>query len=105
MWRRGDENWKDILRRRCNWILQNGLGDSEGGGVALIYKNKGDKERIMNWRPIQLLCTDRKLLMLILGERLKKKLPEWIREQQRGFVPSRRIEEAVMWPMIVVEGC
>ena len=41
------------------------------GILTLIYKNKGNIEKLKNWRPITLLNIDYKILTKILTNRLK----------------------------------
>ncbi|EIW60974.1 uncharacterized protein TRAVEDRAFT_86246, partial [Trametes versicolor FP-101664 SS1] len=61
------------------------------GWMAPIYKEKGEKTRIVNYRPITLLNTDYKLLTKILALRLAAAAPDLIHPAQAGFVPGRRL--------------
>ena len=71
------------------------LGD---GGV---YRYRED---VRNWRPLQMLGVDRKILTSILARRLQEKLTGWIGEEQRGFVKGRSIKESTAWVQAVIEG-
>lgn len=61
------------------------------GWMAPIYKEKGERTKIANYRPITLLNTDYKLLTKILSIRLASVAPGIIHESQAGFVPGRRL--------------
>ncbi len=61
------------------------------GWMAPIYKEKGERTRIVNYRPITLLNTDYKLLSKALAVRLADVAPTLIHRAQAGFVPGRKI--------------
>ncbi len=61
------------------------------GWIAPIYKEKGERTRVVNYRPITLLNTDYKLLSKTLAVRLADVAPSIIHRAQAGFVPGRRI--------------
>ncbi|KAJ3002608.1 hypothetical protein NUW54_g5756 [Trametes sanguinea] len=61
------------------------------GWMAPIYKEKGEKTKIANYRPITLLNTDYKLLTKLLSIRLAKAAPSIVHESQAGFVPGRKL--------------
>ncbi len=63
------------------------------GWIAPIYKEKGERTRVVNYRPITLLNTDYKLLSKALAVRLAKVAPDLIHRAQAGFVPGRRIQD------------
>ena len=47
-----------------------------GGGIlALLYK-KGDPEEPWNWRPLQMMEVERKIVSGVLARRLQKKAPQ-----------------------------
>ncbi len=62
------------------------------GWMAPIYKEKGERSRVVNYRPITLLNTDYKLLSKALAVRLADVAPCIIHRAQAGFVPGRRIQ-------------
>ncbi len=61
------------------------------GWIAPIYKEKGERTRVVNYRPITLLNTDYKLLSKALAVRLAEVAPKLIHKAQAGFVPGRKI--------------
>ncbi len=61
------------------------------GWIAPIYKEKGERTRVVNYRPITLLNTDYKLLTKTLAIRLADVAPKIIHKAQAGFVPGRKI--------------
>lgn len=42
-----------------------------GGVITLVYKNKGPKAELANYRPISLLNADYKILARLMGARLR----------------------------------
>lgn len=65
------------------------------GIISLIYKKKGDKKLLKNWRPITLLNVDYKLISKTLASRLKLVLDSIISPEQTCSVPGRDIAENV----------
>ncbi|CAI5994610.1 unnamed protein product [Closterium sp. NIES-65] len=63
--------------------------------VTILLHKKGSKEELGNYRPITLLSTVYKVLAKVLASRLKKVLHEVISEDQAGFLPGRRLADAV----------
>ncbi len=62
------------------------------GWIAPIYKEKGERTRVVNYRPITLLNTDYKLLSKALAVRLADVAPKIVNKAQAGFVPGRKIQ-------------
>ena len=52
------------MRDMCDEVIESGswLGGQKLGLVALLFKDKGQREDWKNWRPIMLLDMDRKLV-------------------------------------------
>ncbi len=61
------------------------------GWMAPIYKEKGERTLVVNYRPITVLNTDYKLLSKTLAIRLASVAPMLIHRTQAGFVPGRKI--------------
>lgn len=72
--------------------------------ICLIFK-KGDTNNLKNWRPISLLNTDYKILTKIINERIKKTLPLILHPDQKGFVPTRRLDDAVLKVQFLIDYC
>ena len=60
--------------------------------IALIYK-KNEKHFLKNWRPINLLCCDYKILSKAIANRLKEVLDTVLSENQTCSVPGRQITQ------------
>ncbi|CAI5465733.1 unnamed protein product [Closterium sp. Yama58-4] len=71
------------------------LPDSVSTAVTILLHNKGSKEDLGNYRPITLLSTVYKILAKVLASRLKNVLHEVISEYQVGFLPGRKLADAV----------
>ncbi|MGL5640599.1 MAG: RNA-directed DNA polymerase, partial [Mycoplasmoidaceae bacterium] len=63
------------------------------GLMKLIYKRKGDKKSLKNYRPITMLNGDLKILAKILSNRLKNVLPKIIETNQAYGVIGRDIAD------------
>ncbi len=61
--------------------------------MKLIYKRKGSKNVLNNFRPITMLNTDMKILAKILANRLNKVLPTIITTNQAYGVKGRDIAD------------
>ena len=65
------------------------------GMISSIFKGKGDRSDLNNWRPITLLNTDYKLFTSIINNRLLSVLSDKINLNQSGFIKNRFIIENV----------
>ena len=61
------------------------------GVINLIPKKLKDSRKISSMRPISLLSSDYKLVEKILANRLKPVLNDLIDQDQKGFLPNRKI--------------
>ncbi|OJT14670.1 Transposon TX1 uncharacterized 149 kDa protein [Trametes pubescens] len=83
-----------IVQAAMNDIQDHGVCGTTGfaeGWMSPIYKEKGDRARVVNYRPITLLNTDYKLLSKVLALRLAAVAPDIVHPAQAGFVPGRRL--------------
>lgn len=63
------------------------------GLMKLIYKEKGEKTELKNYRPITMLNTDLKILAKILANRLKEIMPKIIKTNQVYGVKGKDIAD------------
>ena len=50
--------------------------------IRLIYKNRGERTDLKNWRPISLLTVDYKILSKVITNRMKLIMPLLVGEEQ-----------------------
>lgn len=86
-----------ILKEIYEQIFEKGeLYQMMGMGLMkIIYKGKGDKTVLKNFRPITMLNTDLKILAKVLADRLKKVLPTIIKTNQSYGVKGRDIADTI----------
>lgn len=65
--------------------------------ITIIYKNKGDRRDLNNWRAISLCNLDFKLLTGIIASRLDEHLPELIHEDQCCGVKNRWMQDSLIY--------
>jgi hypothetical protein len=65
------------------------------GLITILYKNKGSKLKLENYRPISLLNSDYKILAKILANRMKQVLNDIIAPTQNYSVPGRDIADTI----------
>lgn len=65
------------------------------GHISLIYKQRGDKRDLKNWRPITLLNVDYKILARVLANRFKRVLPTIVSENQTCCIIGRDIADTI----------
>ncbi|CAI5460850.1 unnamed protein product [Closterium sp. Yama58-4] len=63
--------------------------------VTILLHKKGDKDQLNNYRPITLLNFTYKVLARVVADRMKKFLSRVISPEQYGFLPGRRLTDAV----------
>ncbi|OJT05021.1 Transposon TX1 uncharacterized 149 kDa protein [Trametes pubescens] len=77
-------------------IQENGVCASTSfaeGWMSPIWKEKGEKTKIVNYRPIMLLNSDYKLLSKLLAIRMADVAPNIVHPAQVGFVPGRKLRD------------
>lgn len=57
--------------------------------TTLLYKGKGSRKEMKNWRPISLLNCDYKILTKVMANRISPVLPDLINPDQTCGVPGR----------------
>ncbi|KAJ1129654.1 hypothetical protein NDU88_008020 [Pleurodeles waltl] len=65
------------------------------GMITLLYKQKGEREDLKNWRPISLLNVDYKLLAKAMANRLKKLIEKIVHPDQTCGIPGRQIADSL----------
>jgi hypothetical protein len=65
------------------------------GVISLIYKKKGDRRSLKNYRPISLLQVDYKILARIMANRIKNVLPNIISVDQTCCIMGRDISNNI----------
>ena len=66
------------------------------GLITIIYKNRGDRSLLENYRPISLLNTDYKILAKVLANRLKSVIASIINWSQAYSIPGRDITDTIL---------
>lgn len=65
------------------------------GIITLIYKKKGEKDKIENYKPISLLNVDYNILSKIISNRLKEVVGSIISSSQAYGIPGRDIADTI----------
>lgn len=88
---------KDVLFKVYNSIFNEGMltRSMRAGVLSLIYKKKGDRCVLKNYRPISLLQVDYKILARIMANRFKQVLPSIISENQTCCIIGRDISNTI----------
>ncbi|KAK2877221.1 hypothetical protein Q8A73_021684, partial [Channa argus] len=66
------------------------------GVITLVFKNKGARDDLANYRPISLLNTDYKILAKLLASRLKRVIGTIIGPTQTYSIPGRDIADCIL---------
>jgi len=88
-----------------NDILTNGIVSEStfaDGWMCPIYKNKGDRREVKNYRPITLLNTDYKLMTKVIATRLANVVPHLVHKDQAGFIRGRSISDQVRLSQLMI---
>ncbi|CAI5478200.1 unnamed protein product [Closterium sp. Yama58-4] len=94
-----EHNW-DVLGPALMGFVRNfaetgKLPQSISTAVTILLHKKGSKDDLGNYRPITLLSTIYKVVAKVMASRLKKVIHEVISEDQAGFIPGRKLADAV----------
>lgn len=88
---------RNVLMKLFNSIENEGTlsRSMKCGVISLIYKKKGDRRSLKNYRPISLLQVDYKILARIMANRFKTVLPNIISVDQTCCIMGRDISNNV----------
>ena len=75
------------------------------GILCLLFKGKGSRDNVVNWRPIALTNTDYKIIAKVLALRLKFVIPKCINSDQCAFIKGRYISDMLREIDDVIEYC
>ncbi|KAM9316586.1 LOW QUALITY PROTEIN: uncharacterized protein PAF06_007630 [Gastrophryne carolinensis] len=63
--------------------------------ITILYKHKGERNELKNWRPISLLNVDYKILAKVLANRLRSVIGQIVNLDQTYGIPGRRIADSL----------
>ena len=72
-----------------NEIKIHGLSKDQKIGIMSLIHKVGNKENLINYRPIAILCTDYKILTKMIANRVKTVMGGLINKFQSGGIPGR----------------
>ncbi|CAI5974059.1 unnamed protein product [Closterium sp. NIES-65] len=94
-----EKNWDvlggEFLKMAQNFSETASLPASIKEAVTILLHKKGDKDNLDNYRPITLLNFTYKVLARVVANRMKPFLHRVISAEQYGFIPGRRISDAI----------
>ncbi len=87
-----NEIGQDICEVLDSIFQQGGMSASQKTGlITLLFKERGEREDLSNWRPISLLNVDYKIITKILATRLRRVLHKIVSPDQTCSVAGRTI--------------
>ncbi|CAI5940392.1 unnamed protein product [Closterium sp. NIES-65] len=94
-----ERNWDilggEFLRMAQNFSDTASIPASIKEAVTILLHKKGDKDKLDNYRPITLLNFTYIVLARVVANRMRPLLHRVISEEQYGFIPGRRISDAI----------
>ncbi|CAI5938821.1 unnamed protein product [Closterium sp. NIES-65] len=98
----------DILGKHFMQLAQNfaatvTLPTSTKEAVTILLHKKGGRDQLENYRPITLLSFTYKVIARVVADRMKRVLHEVISPEQFGFLPGRKLSDAVGLVADVIE--
>ena len=79
------------------WTREHDITGRMGqSNMVLIYKGKGEREEMANYRPLQMLNTDYKTVAKALANRLQRVIQNVVHPDQTGFIKGRNIKDNIM---------
>ncbi|CAI5458224.1 unnamed protein product [Closterium sp. Yama58-4] len=94
-----EEHW-DVLGKHFMALVESftetaELPASTKSAVTIRLHKKGGRDAVENYRPITLLSFTYKVLARVVADRINRVLNEVISPEQYGFLPGRRLSDAV----------
>ena len=88
---------REILYKVLNAVYDEGIlsRSMRSGVISLIFKKKGDRRGIKNYRPISLLQVDYKILAKVMANRFKQVLCKIVSKCQSCCIPGRDIADTI----------
>ncbi|CAI5979728.1 unnamed protein product [Closterium sp. NIES-65] len=86
---------KEFLRMAQSFAASASIPTSIKEAVTILLHKKGEKENLDTYRPITLLNFTYKVLAWVVANRMKPHLHKVISAEQYGFIPGRRISDAI----------
>ncbi|CAI5474392.1 unnamed protein product [Closterium sp. Yama58-4] len=102
-----ERHW-DLLKKDFMGFIRNfestaALSVEVQEAVTVLLHKKGPKELKQNYRPITLLTSSYKVVARLLANRMRSVLDRVISKEQCGFLPGRRLSDAVSLVADVIE--
>ncbi|CAI6008857.1 unnamed protein product [Closterium sp. NIES-65] len=94
---------KHFMQLARNFAATATLPTSTKDAVTILLHKKGGRDQLENYRPITLLSFTYKVIARVVADRMKKVLHEVISPEQYGFLPGRKLSEAVGLVADVIE--
>ncbi|CAI5973365.1 unnamed protein product [Closterium sp. NIES-65] len=86
---------KEFLRMAQSFSVSATIPANIKEAITILLHKKGEKDNLDNYRPITLLNFTYKVLARVVANRMKMHLHKVISAEQYGFIPGRRISEAI----------
>lgn len=96
VWAAGSGVWAPLLSRLFSAMMEEGrVPRGFLNGAVTAFHKRGDRREVANYRPIQLLNTDYRVLAKVLAGRFGEALKESIGPEQTAFLPGRQIGDNI----------
>ncbi|CAI5479335.1 unnamed protein product [Closterium sp. Yama58-4] len=86
---------KPVMNMVEQFVTSGKLPEVANEAVTILLYKKGEETDVRNYRPITLLTSVYKILAKVMATRMKVVLDHVISKEQFGFLPGRRLTDAV----------
>ena len=76
---------------------------SQRKGIKTLLYKKGEHENLQNWRPINLLNYDYKILAYVLASRLQKVIGNIVKNDLTGYIKGRFVGQNIRLIQDIIE--